>query len=444
MTILTRARGAGIALLLILTLLPFTAVQAQTTAGANVTEFDVNGMKVLIKRRPGTPTVAAGLFIRGGVANTTAENAGIENFTLSSSVEGSKSYPRQRLRKETTRAGTVISAGATYDYSAISMASTKGSFEDSWKIFVDVAINPLFDPDSVERIRQNILTGLRSESDSPEGTMEAANNRIIYAGHPYANSPAGTTENITKFKVADLAAYHRSMMQTSRLLLVIVGDVEPTALQKRIAASFAGVPRGEYKDPVLPAVTFVKPSLEVIPRDVQTNYVTGTFAAPTLRDPDYYAMRTAMTILQTQVFQEVRVKRNLSYAPEASMGERAANTAQISVTSVDPNQSVSVMLDEIEKLKRGSVDEDTLGQMSGFFLTTHYIKQETNAAQAAELAQYELMGGGWRNSLEFLNRIRQVKPDDVRAAANKYMKNLRFVVVGKPADINKSIFVPAE
>ena len=443
MNLFMRARRAGIALLVALTVLSFTAVQAQTAGASNVTEFDVNGMKVLIKRRPGTPTVAAGLFFKGGVTNTTAENAGIENLTLSSAVEGSKSYPRQKLRRETTSAGTVISAGATYDYSAISMVSTKPSFDDSWKIFVDVAINPSFEPESVERIRQTILTGLRSESDSPEGTLEGANNRLIYAGHPYSNDPSGTIETITKFKVADLAAYHRSMMQTSRMLLVIVGDVEPATIQKRVEASFASVPRGEYKDAAVPPITFAKPSLEIIPKDVQTNYVTGTFAAPSLKDPDYYAMRTAMTILQTQVFQEVRVKRNLSYAPDASMGELRANVARISVTSVDPNQSVSVMLDEIKKLQQGSVDQETLGQMSGFFLTTHYIKQETNAAQAAELAQYELMGGGWRNSLEFLNRIRQVKPEEIKAAANKYMKNVRFVVVGRPADINRSIFVPA-
>jgi predicted Zn-dependent peptidase len=274
--------------------------------------------------------------------------------------------------------------------------------------------------------------------------MEAANNRLIYSGHPYANDPSGTIETITKFKPADLAAYHKGMMQTSRLLLVIVGDVDPETMQKNIASSFASLPRGAYKDPVLPAISIAKPSVDIIPREVQTNYVTGTFAAPSLRDADYYAMRSAMTILQTRVFQEVRVKRNLSYAPDASMGERAANTAHISVTSVDPNQSVNVMLDEIQKLKEGSVDESTLGQMAGFFLTTHYIKQETNAAQAAELAQYELIGGGWRNSLEFLDRIREVKPADVRSASNKYMKNLRFVVVGKPADINKSIFIPTE
>ena len=77
--------------------------QASTAAG-QITEFDVNGMKVLIKRRPGTPTVAAALFFKGGVRNLTADNAGLESFTLSVAAEGSKSYPRPRLRKETYEA----------------------------------------------------------------------------------------------------------------------------------------------------------------------------------------------------------------------------------------------------------------------------------------------------------------------------------------------------
>jgi hypothetical protein len=36
-----------------------------------ITEFGVNGLKVIVKRRPGAPTVAAGLFVRGGVRNLT-------------------------------------------------------------------------------------------------------------------------------------------------------------------------------------------------------------------------------------------------------------------------------------------------------------------------------------------------------------------------------------
>lgn len=426
---------------IVLAFLPLSIAKAQTDPAANISEFDVNGMKVLIKRRPGTPTVAAGLFFRGGVANTTAANAGIESLTLSAATEGSKSYPRQKLRKETSRVGTVISSGTNYDFGALTLASTKASFADSWRMFVDVALNPSFAPEYVERVRENTLAALRSRSDTPEGELESLSSKVIFAGHPYAIEPEGTIESVSRLKAGDLAAYHRAMMQTSRLLLVIVGDVEPGALQKQIAASFGSLPQGNYKYAPPPLLGFEKPSVDVSSKSVQTNYVKGTFAAPSLRDPDYYAMRAAITILQQQVFQEVRIKRNLSYAPDAGMDERSANTGSISVTSVNPNESVRVMLGEIKKLKQGQIAPDTIGQMAGFFLTTYYMKQETNAAQAAELAQYELIGGGWRNSLGFLDRIRQVTPAEVQAVANKYMTNLRFVVVGNPGDVDRAIFL---
>src|SRR5438105_368370 len=74
-----------------------------------VTEFEINGLKILIKRREGSQTAAAALFIRGGAENINAENAGIEAFMLSVAREASTNYPRERMRKETSRMGTVIS-----------------------------------------------------------------------------------------------------------------------------------------------------------------------------------------------------------------------------------------------------------------------------------------------------------------------------------------------
>lgn len=439
-TAILRLTAANVLLFVILSV---TAVPGQISGGAaaQITEFDVNGLKVLIKRRPGTPTVAAGLFFRGGVRNVTAENAGIENFVLSAAAEGTKNFPRQKLRKETSSIGTVISAGSNYDYSVLALACTKLDFDRSWAMFTDVALNPTFAAEDVERVREATLTALRSQNDSPEGALDALTEKIVYAGHPYANSPNGTIENVTKFKAADLAAYHKKMLETSRLLLVIVGDVEPAAVQKQVAASFGSLPKGDFILPPMPVLNFTRGSVDVSQKPVQTNYVKGTFAAPSIRDADYYAMRAAIAILQTAVFQEVRVKRNLSYAPDADMDNNLANTASISVSSVNPNEAVSVMLGEINRLRQGSTDDDSLKQMAGYFLTTYFLKQETNAAQASELAQYELIGGGWRRSLEFLDRIRAVKAADVQAVANKYMRNLRFTVVGNPADVNRSIFL---
>ncbi len=231
------------------------------------------------------------------------------------------------------------------------------------------------------------------------------------------------------------------MMQTSRLLLVVVGDVEPEALQKQIAATLGKLPRGDYKVAAFPSLAFSQPTVDIASRSLQTNYVKGVFAAPPIGDPDYYAMRVAIAILQQQVFQEVRVKRNLSYAPGADMNGFAANTANISVSSVNPNEAIKVMLDTIDGLKNTTVNQSMILEMGGFFLTTYYLRQETNAAQAGELASYELNGGGWRTSLGFLDKMREVTPDDVRRVVNKYMKNIRFIVVGNPADVDKQVFL---
>jgi zinc protease len=220
-----------------------------------------------------------------------------------------------------------------------------------------------------------------------------------------------------------------------------VGDLDAKDLQNRIAASFGKLPRGDYKETAYPALDFSKPSVDITSRNLPTNYIQGIFNAPSLNSADYYAMRVAVTFLQSRVYEEVRLRRQLSYAPNAELESRSANTGNIYVTAVDANQAVSVMLYEINNLKTKLIDKEEISGISGHFLTLYYVDQQTNGAQAAELAKYELIGGGWRNAFQFLDKIREVKPKEVQAAANKYMKNIRFVVIGNPAAINKEIFL---
>lgn len=411
---------------------------------ALVTEFDVNGLKVLVKRRNSAPTVAAGLFIRGGARNINDKNAGIESFMLNVATEGSKKFPRDVLRKELAKTGSSVGSSATNDYSVLSLASTRQNFDRSWEIFTDIALNPAFAAQDVALVRDKILTGLREQETDNDNFLQILQDRVVYAKHPYANETGGTSETIGKISVEDLRAYHQKTLQTSRLLLVVVGDLDAKELQKRIADSFGKLPRGDYKEEPYPALDFSKATLDVTSRTLPTNYIQGIFNAPALGTPDYSAMRVAMTILRDRIFEEVRNKRQLSYAPNAELNNYAVNTANIYVTAVDANRAVSVMLNEIKNLKTEAVDDQEITGVSGLYLTTYYLGQETNAAQALELARYELIGGGWRNSFAFLDKIREVTPKDIQAVANKYMKNIRFVAIGNPLAINKDIFLNSE
>jgi predicted Zn-dependent peptidase len=451
-------RGRGLVLLACGLLLSLNVATAQTPApapqpgpqdyqtviarqAAQVTEYDVNGLKVLVKRREGSQTVAIQLYIRGGAGNITTANAGVEAFMLNVASEASTGFPRDRMRKELARMGTVLGESVSYDYSALAMTATRANFDRSWDIFTDVALHPAFTKEDVDLVKSRLVASLSDDTDEPDTYLQRLQEKVAYAGHPYLNRPEGTAESISRLTADDLRAYHQRTMQNSQLLLVIVGDLDATLLKARITATFGKLPRGTYKTSTTPALTFNASTVDITSRELPTNYIQGLFTAPSITSPDIYPMYVASSLLRDRVFEEVRVKRNLSYAPDAFLRTQAANIGGIYVTAVDANQAVRVMLNEMARLQREPIGKDDITAVIAQFLTTYYIGQETNAAQGAGLAQYELIGGGWRNSLQFLEKLQAVTPADVQRVSQKYMHNIRFVVLGNPTAIDKTVFV---
>jgi predicted Zn-dependent peptidase len=337
--------------------------------------------------------------------------------------------------------GTQIGSSVNYDYSVLSLGCTRPNFDRSWQIFADVANNPLFTKEDVSLLQARIVSTLRDDTDDPDTYLQRLQERIAYAGHPYLNRAEGTAESVGRLTPQDLRAYHQKVMQTSRLLLVVVGDLDPTKLRAAVTSAFGKLPKGDYRPAPPPQLSFEKSTVEVTARSsLRTNYVNGVFAAPSLTSPDIYPMRVASAILRDRVFEEVRVRRNLSYAPNAFLGTQGANIGGLYVTAVDANQAVKVMLEEVSSLQREPVSPEDIQSVVAQFLTSYYLGQETNAAQAGELAQFEIIGGGWRNSVEFIERLKAVTPVEVQNVARKYMRNIRFVVLGDPTRINPSVF----
>jgi predicted Zn-dependent peptidase len=51
-----------------------------------------------------------------------------------------------------------------------------------------------------------------------------------------------------------------------------------------------------------------------------------------------------------------------------------------------------------------------------------------------------LIGGGWRNSVDFLEKLSAVTPADIQRVSQKYMRNIRFVVLGNPQSVDPNVF----
>jgi predicted Zn-dependent peptidase len=338
--------------------------------------------------------------------------------------------------------GTVIDAASGYDYSVIAMRCVRQNFDRSWQLLADIVLNPTLDEKEVALVKDQIISALRQQDDSPESSVAQLSNKLLYASHPYFNSPDGTVESVGGLTMADLKAQHAKLLQTSRMLVVVAGNVPPDEIKNKVEASFGKLQRGDYKPDAPP--DFAKAStndFQLIERPVATNYVRGTFAAPPLASPDYAAFSIAVNILQQLFFQEVRVKRNLTYGADATLLSNGANSAYISVTTQKPNEALRVMYDQIDFMQRQVIREEGLKAIISGFLTNYYTKLETNDAQAAKLAEYELLGGGWRRDQTWIAEVNKVTPEEINRVSKKYLKNFHFAAMGDARQFDRNLFI---
>ena len=441
----TAAGAAAVNVLLTLAAFAQAAAPGRISVAANGSTTDfvtTNGLKTIHRHVTGNDVVAAQIYFRGGARNVTEKNAGVESLLFEVATEGTKNFSKSEINREMARMGTVIDGDSGYDFSVVEMRCVRQNFDRSWQLLTDMILNPACDDKEVALVKDQIISALRQQNDSPENSVALLCNRLLFDSHPYFNSPIGTVESVSSLTSADVKAHHAKLLQTSRMLVVVVGAVSTDEVKRKVEASFGKLQRGEYKHEAPPA--FAKAStadFQVVERPVATNYIRGSFAAPALESPDYAPFSIAVNILQQLFFQEVRVKRNLTYGADATLLTNAANSAFISVTTPKPNEAIRVMFDQIDFMQRQIIREEGLKAIISGFLTNYYNKLEDNGSQAGKLAEYELLGGGWRRDQTWIDEVSKVTPEDVNRVSKKYLKNFHFAVMGDKRQFDRELFM---
>jgi zinc protease len=442
-----KAATGAVALNVLITLAAFAQaaapVRMSVASNGSTTEFvTANGLKTIHRRVTGNDVVAAQIYFRGGASNITEKNAGVESLLFEVATEGTKNFSKSEINRELARMGTAIDGDSGYDYSLMEMRSVRQNFDRSWQLLADMILNPVCDDKEIALVKDQIISALRQQNDSPENSVSLLCNKLLYDSHPYFNSPIGTIESVSSLTAADVRAHHAKLLQTSRMLVVVVGNISTDEVRSKVEASFGKLPRGDYKTEAPPAFAKAsKADFQVVERPVATNYIRGVFAAPPLESPDYAPFSIAVNILQQLFFQEVRVKRNLTYGADATLLTNGANSAYISVTTPKPNEAIRVMFDQIDFMQRQVIREEGLKAIISGFLTNYYTKLESNDAQAIKLAEYELLGGGWRRDQTWIDEVGRVTPEDVNRVSKKYLKNFHFAVMGDKRQFDRELFI---
>lgn len=404
-------------------------------------DFFVNGMKVIFKKVEGNQVVSTQLYLLGGSAVTSAEKAGIENFILSVAQNGSEKFSKEEVNNHLARTGAQISSSANNDYTTFTLRCLTRDFDLLWEVYTDALFNPTLDSAEVDLFRERRINSIRQAKDNPDAWLRVLSDSVFYKDTPYEVQPGGTESSISGITLEDMFRFHSDKFVTSRMLLVIVGNLTLEGLKSKVESSFGSRTVGMYRAVKLSEPDMAtSPHLKIESRELPTNYIRGQYYAPSMSSPDYQPMQIAASILRQRLFEEVRTKRGLSYAVSSTLGNLLSNYGYIYVTAVEPDTTLKVMLKEVKRIQNEPLSDKELRDKISVFTTLYYRQNESNAAQAGLLAAHEIKGGGYIMAENIVNNLKKVTPEDVLRVASKYMRNFNFIVIGDPSKIDEALF----
>jgi len=412
---------------------------ARAGADTATSTFEINGLRVIVRRNTANDVVAANLYLLGGTAQLSPATQGIEVMLLAASERGTKRYPRELTRQRTTAFGSTISIAPSDDWTLFGFTAITSTFDSTWAVFADRVMAPALDSAEVELVRTRMLTAVRQEENQPEAAVNHVADSLSWVGHAYGFAPGGVESSLNSISVQALRRYHATQMVTSRMLLVVVGNVERARVEALVSQTLASLPRGNYSWSMPSPRPKLSRALVTRAAQLPTNYILGYYAGPGARDPDYRALRVATAVLAGRFFTETRSKRNLSYDVAAPFLGRAIASGGVYVTTVDPNATLAVMRAEVTRLQSELIDPDGLERLIQQFITDYFLKNETNADQATFLARAAIYQGDYRVANRFVEDLRRVRPEDVRRVARTYMHDFRFAYVGDPSKLSRAL-----
>jgi len=415
------------------------------------TSFDVSGVHVILRRNTANDVVAVNLCLLRGTRGLTDSTVGVAPMMLWVSERGTEHYSRAALRLKTAELGSTIVVEPQADWTMFGFRGIRSTFDSTWMLFADRLMHPTLDSADVELARAQVASAVSERRDSPDDWVEYLADSVAFPGTPYGVAAAGTERSINAITARELRAFRDTALVTSRMLVVVVGNVDRAQVEQDVRRTLGTLPAGTYHWTPIPAgmaadtsgdaARSAAPAPAVLEqRSLPTNYILGYYDGPAATSPDYQALRVATAVLSGRLFAEVRSRRNLTYAVEAPFLEHAVSAGGLYVTTVYPDSVLAIMRDQVHELQHGLVDTDNLHVIVAQFLTEYFLNTETNDQQANFLARAQLYRGDWHAADDFAAELERVTPQDVQRAARRYMHDIRFAYLGDTTRVSRALF----
>ena len=200
------------------------------------------GIKAWLVEDHGIPFTSLSLDFKGGTSLDAAGKRGAVNLMTSLIEEGSGDLDAQGFAAARDALAADFSFSSGEDSVSVSARFLSENREQAMALLHQALVNPLFDQASVERVRAQILSGLRSDLKDASAIAANLDRARSFGDHPYGSDGSGTVDSVTALTRDDILAAHQGALALDRITVGAAGDITAAELGQLVDALVAGLP----------------------------------------------------------------------------------------------------------------------------------------------------------------------------------------------------------
>jgi len=394
------------------------------------------------------PIISMRFAFRGGSALDPAGKEGLANMAAALLDEGAGELDSKAFSATLEDLSIGLDFQAGVDTFGGNLKTLVDNKDTAFRLLRLAMTEPRFDAEPVERVRSQILVGIRQSAEDPDTLASRTLYKTVFAGHAYGRPTDGTEVSVNAITVADLKSFVAGRLARENLYIGVVGDITPAALAKELDAVFGKLPP-KAKPWMLARVEPAGAGRTiVVEKAVPQSAIVFAEKGVMRADPDFYAAFVMNHILgsggfTSRLYDAIREKRGLAYEVHSGLQPfdfAALITGGAGTANARVADTLQLLRQEWAKMAEKGVTQKELDDAKTFLTGSYPLRFLSSDRIASMLVglQVENLGIDYpdhRNGL-----IEKVTLDDVNRLARKLLdpKRLTVVVVGKPEGVTSS------
>ncbi|MFH1067264.1 MAG: pitrilysin family protein, partial [bacterium] len=290
------------------------------------------------------------------------------------------------------------------------------------------------------------LADLKIEADQPTILARNATRQAIFGKHPYAMNPLGSETTLSSIQRADIAAYHRQLMNSGNVTLFVGGSFDPEKMTQLLNKHFEALPKGDKPRQPEPVAFPEKNISQTIPTPKEQAIVQIAYPGVEMDNKDRPALEVldeAFSDLGSPFFIRIREKQSLAYFVGSSQMIGLHRGYFVFYAGVAPQNSEKAkteILDEIRLIVGKGLSPEEISRAQAKLVGQRLLTNQSAASVAYRAALNELYGLGAHFEEEMIKQIQALTPEQINAAAARYFSTPNFVLtIVQPVQQKKTV-----